>query len=164
LTKGETLRKLITIYALGLVAIGLLASGCGGGEAGAEPLDRVGFAEQANQICKRISGKLLADLAAIGRREAIKPGYNAEETQIGVVTDALVPRLEEELKEIRALGVPTDAKKEAKAFLVAMEKGIDNAKSKPKATLKGYIPYQGAEVIATSIGLIECPITAVQPS
>jgi hypothetical protein len=153
----------INIFVVGSVAVCLLVAGCGGSgdSAGAQQIDKATFVEQVNEICERASGKLAAEFASINARESAKPGYDLQETQITVVEKALIPRLEEELKQIRALGMPDDAKKDAEALLKAYQKGIERTKAESKAAIEGFIPYEVAELAATKIGASECPIAAV---
>lgn len=154
------MRNFIVISVVGSVATALLVAGCGGGGAEAEQIDKATFVKQADQICEQVSGKMSAGVLAIGRREAARPGYDVEKTQIDVVTTVVVPGLEEELQKLRALGIPEDASAEAKAFVNALQKGIEQAKAKPKATAEGYRPYEAAEVNAAKLGISECPITS----
>jgi hypothetical protein len=151
-------RQFIAILAVGSVACGLLAAGCGGGDAsGDQPIDKATYIEQANAICKRASGKLAAELTSISSREEAKPNYDYTRTQIVIVNQALVPILENELKELRALGIPSEAKKDVEAFLAASQKGIDKTKANPAVVPAGHAPFLASEVPATKFGLKECP-------
>jgi hypothetical protein len=167
LTKGETLRNLIGISVAGSLIIGLLVAGCGGGDsADAQQIDKATFVKEATRICKQASGKLAAEFTAVNTKEAAKPDYDYTETQIAIVKTVLVPRLEEELRQIRALGIPEEAKKEAEALLTAYQKGIERTKAKARTFIvtEGIAPYEIAELAATRLGLSECPIARVNPS
>jgi hypothetical protein len=153
------LRTLTGVLLAGSLILTLVVAGCGGG--GDESIDKASFAEQANGICEKVSGTMAAKLKSISQRESTKPGYDYTKTQIVVVEKALVPGLEEELAKIRALGIPTDAAKEAKALLQAYESAVVQTKAKPEALVKGAIPYEGAELAATRLGASECPVAPV---
>ncbi len=157
------MRKLIAIYVIGSVAIGLLVAGCGGGDdsAGAEQIDKATFVKQANKICEQASGRLAAEVTSISKRESAKPSYDYAKTQITIVEKSLVPRFEEELKEIRALGIPEEAKKEAEAFLTAYEGAINKTEAESKAVVEGATPYEAIELAGTRLGVSECPIAPV---
>lgn len=165
LTKGETLRKLFGIFVFGSAVLCLAIAGCGGSGNGSSEIDKASFVDQANRICERASGKMAAGVRSIGQREAAKPGYDVEKTQIDVTTTVLVPGLEEELQSIRSLGIPSDAKKDAQAFVGAFQKGIDGATAKPLATGEGsYRPFEGVELAARKLGISGCPVTSIEVS
>jgi hypothetical protein len=159
------LRKLIAIFVAVSIPVGLLVAGCGGGDsADGEQIDKATFVEQANRICKQASGRLAAEVTSItSREESANPGSDSGETWVAVVEKAFVPRLEEELRQIRALGIPDDARKETEALLTAYQKSIDRTKAKAKslAEIEGYIPYEGAELAATRLGASDCPVAVV---
>jgi hypothetical protein len=162
------LRKYIVIFTVLLLTAGLFAMGCGGSSDGAETkqIDKATFVRQANKICQQISGRLAAQIASINKREQGEPDYDFTKTQIALVSEALVPGLEDELQQIRALGVPKEAKKEAQTLLAAYQKGIDRTKANVKAWIEkeGYAPYEVAELAAVKLGISECPIAPVTNS
>lgn len=153
------MRTATEVLAVGSLVLSLFAAGCGGG--GDNTIDKAGFVSQANTICKEASGKMAAQLASISSRESAKPGYDHDKTQIVLVEEAFIPALEEELRKIRALGIPSDAAKEAKALLQAYERGIAKTKEQVQAVAKSAVPYEGAELAAARLGISECPIAPV---
>jgi hypothetical protein len=164
LTKGETLRNFIAICVVGSIVASLLVAGCGGGGDDAQQIDKATFIKQANKICEQASGKLASEIASISSRESVKPDYDYTETQITIVENALVPNFEKELQEIRALGIPEEAKKESEALLKAYQGGINKTKAKSGAVANGAIPYEAIELAATRLGITECPIAPVNAS
>lgn len=159
------MRKLIAVFVAASAAIGLLMAGCGSGSDSAadQQIDKATFVMQANETCKKASGKLAAEITSITSRESAKPGYDLEETQVTIVEESFIPRLEEELRQIRALGMPDEAKKETKALLKAYQRGIEKTKAKARALveIEGFVPYEGVELAATRLGASECPVAAV---
>lgn len=155
------MRYSLAIFVAGFTAFGLLIAGCGGGDSTAQQIDKATFVKQANKICEQASGKFAAELASISSRESAKPGYDFAKTQIIIVKKVLIPGLEEELKEIRALGMPDEAKRDVEAFLKAYQRSIDRVKAKPKAAAGATIPYEAVEVTGTAFGVSECPVTSV---
>lgn len=155
------MRYSLAIFAAGFMALGLLIAGCGGGDSAAQQIDKATFVKQANKICKQASGKFAAELTSISSRESAKPGYDFAKTQITIVKKVLIPGLEEELKEIRALGMPDEAKRDVEAFLNAYQRSIDKVKAKPKAATGATIPYEAIELAGTAFGVSECPVTSL---
>jgi hypothetical protein len=153
------LRNLIGILVVGMMVSGLLTGGCGGGDGG--QVDKASFVEEANAICKQASGKLAAKTTLISRRESANPNADFNETQVTLVEDGLVPSMEEEMRKIHALGIPSDAKREVEAFLAAYEKAIADIKKDPKAATGTTAPYEPVELTGTAFGVSECPISAV---
>jgi hypothetical protein len=167
LTKRETLRNLIAISIAGQLILGLFAAGCGGGSDSAdEQIDKATFVQQANKICEKASGKLAADVTSISQREAAKPNADFYKTQVVVVEEGLVPRLEEELQQIRRLGIPPEAKRDAENLLKVYEQKIDATKAKAKAVAldENVAPYEAIAVAGTKMGVTECPVSAVNGS
>lgn len=148
---------------------GTTASGQGredGGEGSADDapsIDKAEFVEQANEICKRTSGKLAAEITAIASREEAKPGFNRTKLQTTLVTDALIPGLESEIEEISAAGTPDEGAGEAEAFLREMRKLTAKAQANPKSITEASRPYESVEVAGTRYGISECPLTTVSP-
>jgi len=157
------LRNSIGILVVGLAVSGFLAGGCGGGGDDGQ-VDKAAFVEEANKICRQASGELAAKTASISQRRSTNPNADYDETQIMLVEDALVPSLEEELKKIRALGVPDDAKREVEAFLNAYQEAIEEIRKDPKAATGTVAPYESVELTGTAFGISECPVAAVSLS
>jgi hypothetical protein len=159
------LGKSIVIFVVGCMAFVLLIAGCGGGggsdSADAQQIDKATFVKRANRICQEASGKLSAELVSITAREEAKPNYDYAKAQVAFVKQALIPFLEEELEEFRALGIPSEAKKDVEAFLAASQKAIDKSKANPKAIAEGNPALLAAEVPGTKFGVTECPIAPV---
>jgi len=159
-----TLRKLIVISAAGAIATALLIAGCGGGGedgADAQQIDKAAFVKQADAICERSSGKMAAELRSVGQESA----KSFVGTQILFVRRIFVPGFEEEQREIRALGMPGEAKKEAQALLDAYQKAIDQMQAKPKAVAESKTdPQETVALPARRIGIVRCPVAPVTGS
>lgn len=158
------MRAVTGVLVASSLVLGLfVVTGCGG-SGGDRTIDKATFARRANGICEEVSGKMAARLASISSRESAKPSYDFDKTQVVIVEDAFIPALEEELTKIRALGIPGDAAKEAKALLRAYELGIAKTKANVKALAKGAVPYEAAELAAAGLGASECPVAPVLKS
>lgn len=156
------MRNSIAILIVASVAVGLLVAGCGSGDDGAQQIDKATFVKQANEICERTSGKAAANFRAFLAKGTVKSFSNSQATKV-LIEKTLVPSLETELKEIRALGIPTESKKEAQAFLAAAQKMVEKARANPIAFDSSYNPYEAVEVAGTRFGVSKCPISPVNP-
>lgn len=154
------MRNVTVIFTLGLLAVGLLASGCGGGSESSQ-LTKADFVEQADVICEQAIGKLRAEMTLFAKKET-----NTRQPQAlaGLVKSSMIPALQSESTEIRALGKPAEGAKEVAAFLKAMQAAIGKAEAHPATFLSSVDPLEAAEVAATRYGLSACPVSALPAS
>ena len=150
---------------LGLLAFGLLIAGCGSsgsdGDATGASIDKATFVKQANTVCEQARGKLAAEVAAVSKREGAKPGYDRIKTRMILIKGTLTPALQAELDELRALGMPSEAKGEVQAFLAALQGVIKRAEANPMAFGASANPYEAAELAGRKVGVLACPIAFV---
>jgi hypothetical protein len=158
LSEGETLRNFTVISAIVCMAFAPLIAGCGGGD-DAGQIDKATFASRADRICKQVSGKMAAEVTTLTSQE--KAGVTAAETQIALAKEIFIPGLEEELRELRALGVPDEAARQTQALFQAYQRAIDIAEQKPRELIVGASPYEPVEFIGTKLGISDCPVAAV---
>lgn len=148
------MRNTIAISILGALALGLLVAGCGGGDsssAEAQQLDKATYVKKAETICKQSSGRIAAGVTS-----------GQFESPVRIVQVILIPGLEAELEELRALGIPKEAKREVQAFLKAAQDVIDAAKANPGVFVEAASPYEATELAGRRFGLVACPITPVE--
>jgi hypothetical protein len=159
------LRTKIVISASSLLILALLAVGCGSGDSGSGEgeLDKATFVKQAEVICKKVSGRITAEVKTLGAEGNRQPGSEAK-TGVEVVKRIAIPRFEDELEEIRALGAPSEGKPQVEAFFGSMQKLIDSAKADPQVVIEAAGgPYEETQLAARRIGLSACPVTRVEP-
>ena len=144
-----------------VLALGLLAlAGCGGDESEpdfspvvSEPLSKVAFLRQADQIC--FSSEAQIEAAAddlLGEKGGPDP---AEVERIAL--NVAVPALEAEVRAIRALGAPEGDEAEVEAILSATERGIEEIKADPRGLADGAPPgLREAQRLAERYGSSEC--------
>lgn len=147
----------IAIFALSLIAIVPLATGCGSSDG--DSIDKETFVQRAEVICKKASGRLAAKTKAQAQEE-----FNTSPTQsaIRIITTIAAPVLEVELRELRALGLPSEDREQVESFLTSLQQSVASAKSKPVAFANGSSPpYEAAELASQRLGMPACPITTV---
>lgn len=151
------MRNAIAIFIFGSLALCLFVAGCGSGSSsGGEgsSIDKAAFVKQADEICEQASGKLAAEVTATNGGETGTPG--------GLIRGILIPGLEAELEELRALGIPEEGKAEVQAFLKAAQKVIARAEADPEKFAASASPYEAVELTGRKFGVTACPLTVVK--
>lgn len=150
--------------AAALAAVAALAAGCGGGEdeggfspVVAEPIAKVEFLRQADQICLASESRIeaAADDLLTG------PGEPDPAEVERIALDLVVPALQSEVVAIRALGAPEGDEQEVEAILAATEEGIAAIEADPRGlTEAGSVPapLARAERLARAYGSQQCGI------
>jgi hypothetical protein len=145
--------------AVGCLLVALV--GCGGGDSEdedfapvvAEPLSKVEFLRQADEIC--FSSETRIEAAAddlLGEQGGPDP---AEVERIAL--SVAVPALEAEVRAIRALGAPEGDEAEVEAILEATERGIAEIEADPRGLADGPPPgLREAQRLAERYGSSQC--------
>lgn len=128
--------------ALAAVVLALIVAGCGGGDSSTgvttSTISKEAFIKKADAICQGGSERIQRDLASVfkDRKQAIAILKHPSKADYEKVIDrALIPNLEREIEEIRALGAPSGDEDRVEEMLVALEEGIETAESDPKAVI-----------------------------
>jgi hypothetical protein len=159
------LNRLTKLLALVAIAAALAAAGCGddddedatGGATGAtgvsgSTLTEAEFLDQANEICA--AGNELIDEQAT---DAFGSGTGAptEDELDQFVNEIMVPSIEEQIDDIRALGVPEELAADVNPFLEDAEAALADAQADP-GSLLDEDPFREINQEAKQIGLREC--------
>jgi hypothetical protein len=138
------------------LAIGLIASGCGGDdddESGIATSDLTTeeWIAQADEICAVGDRKLEREAEEVfaGHR----PPNKGELAEFG--REAVVPRVQDQVDQIRALGAPEGDEGEVEAILTAAEEALDEVRANP-ASLEGGGAFAEVNALAAEYGLDEC--------
>lgn len=128
----------LSVLAVPLVSF--LIAGCGGesDEGGfspvvSDPLSKVEFLRQADEICNSTESRIeaAADDLVTGKEDP--PPAEVERIALSIV----VPALEAEVAAIEALGSPEGDEAEVEEILVATEEGIAEIEADPRGLLDG---------------------------
>ncbi|MDQ3759891.1 MAG: hypothetical protein M3331_08135 [Actinomycetota bacterium] len=145
-----------------LVFLSVAFASCGGEdeEGGfspvvSEPLSKVEFLQQADQICASTESQIEAAADDLLTGKGDPPPEEVER----VALDLVVPALETEVSAIGALGAPEGDEEKVQAILDATEAGIAEIEADPRALLDG-VPesLQEAEQLAREYGSRQCGI------
>jgi hypothetical protein len=104
--------KRLTVLFAGVLAIGLVAAGCGssddGGGVTTSSLTKAQFIEQADTICDRAGDEIEAEVESYANENGIDVNREpTDEQKEEIVVEVIVPNVEGQAEEIAALGAPS---------------------------------------------------------
>jgi hypothetical protein len=137
-----------------VAAIAVAGAGCGGGDddSSTTALSKDEFVTQANQICADGNDKV--DAAA---KDVFSSGQPSQDDVNSFVTDTVIPNIQDQIDQIRALGIPEGDEDQVNAILDSAQSDIDAAKEDPTiiSDAKGD-PFKETNKLAAAYGLNEC--------
>ncbi len=146
-----------------VIAAALLIAGCGGGgdESSANvSISKEDFIAKADAICKQGNKQMERELFKFLRESGTggslrKPSVEQNEKFIETV---LIPNLQREIKEIKALGVPEGDEEKVEAMIAALEEGLETAEDETETVAAGTsdIVFGIASRLAGEYGLETC--------
>jgi hypothetical protein len=143
----EKMKRKLSVIAAAALATGLLAAGCGDDDDDSSELTHAEFVAEANQICK--TGN--AEINAAGEEANPKPGTPEFDA---FVTDTLVPNVQGQIDDIRALGIPEEDESLG-GTLDEAELIVQDLSEDPASILDGD-PFAPIDRELTDAGLTEC--------
>lgn len=138
-------------------AIGLGAAGCGGddenstAEGAAPALSKEDFISQADQICT--DGNDAIDAAG---QEQFASGQPTDEELKQFFLDTVLPKIGDEVDQIRALGVPEGDEDEVTALLDSADQAVEAGMADPESLTGNSDPFAESNELATDYGLEVC--------
>ncbi|MGZ5326344.1 MAG: hypothetical protein ACXWEL_06905 [Solirubrobacterales bacterium] len=152
--KGVTLRKRISWLFAGVLAIALIAVGCGGGSdntSSTSDLTKAEFIAKANAICAQGNKEIQQAFEALGQ------GKPSQAQLDQIATDTLLPSVEKQVSQIRDLGIPKGEEDQVNAILDSAQSGIDKGKADPSSLVSDQNdPFKEANQLAKQYGMTEC--------
>lgn len=137
------------------VAAAFLVGGCGGSDDEAS-ISKEQFVAKADAICKQ-SNERMEDgfsklLKNVGNLTKLKQAEYEE-----IVDEVMVPSIEKEIEQLRALGIPDGDDERINAMIDALEEGKETAERNPEAVNASSDAVFGiASRIAGEYGLEVC--------
>jgi hypothetical protein len=116
-----------------MAAVALLVAGCGGGDdASGSSISKEEFIAKADAVCREGTERMQkAIFKLLKDQRNITKVSKAEQEKI--VRTAIVPSVEREVEELRALDVPDGDEERVDAMISALEEGIETAERDPGA-------------------------------
>jgi hypothetical protein len=132
-----------------LLAICFGAAGCGSGSSD-QALTKKEFAARAERICERARTTVSSTAIAYKRK-------NPSIEEVDLVTKVATPSIEEEIRQIKALGTPSEGKSEVMAFVNGFEDGLADISKDPQVILAAKTnPFTKGKTAAAAYGLEIC--------
>jgi ABC-type phosphate/phosphonate transport system substrate-binding protein len=155
-------RGLIALIAA-VVAAAMLVAGCGGSSddsSAATSISKEEFIAKADAVCKKGNEALEKELFKFLRKNRKggslrKPSVEQNEKFIETV---LIPNLQKEIKELKALGVPEGDEEKVDAMIAALEEGLETAEDETETVAAGTadMVFGIASRLAGEYGLETC--------
>lgn len=150
--------KKIAMMTSAALAAGLIAAGCGSSDdnnssssdsTSTAALTKAEFLAQGNAICTAGNQKLDAAFQSLGK--------NSTPEQISqVTTEQIVPTINDELDQIRALGAPAGDEQQVSAILDEADSASAKLEADPSLGAGGSDPFAQANKLAKEYGLTVC--------
>jgi hypothetical protein len=127
-------RGTLALIAALLVAAALV-SGCGGGggdSTGSNSISKEAFVKKADAVCQKNTELMQRRIFAVLKTKngIRKPKPSEYEHLVGQI---IVPAVRREVKDLRALAVPSGDEDRIDAMIGALEEGLETAEDDPKA-------------------------------
>jgi hypothetical protein len=140
--RGRALTSRSKSLLIFVLALGVIASGCGGGadkdessNASATIADssitKAEFVKQANAICKKGKTKLLSAVLSYQKKHLNEPSVNVVPN---AAREVIKPELEAQVDEIRSLGAPRGDADEIEKLFTSLLSGVDEIIAKKPPT------------------------------
>ena len=158
-------RTAVTLLAA-VLAVGLVAAGCGGDDdedtttaattteteaAGGEPLSKSGFIEQADQICREGDQEIDQEAEQLGL------GRPSDQELEHFTTDTLVPGIQQQIDDLRALTPPEGDEEQITQFLDSAQKALDRLEQDPSLLLReSGDPFAEVRQLGEEYGFEDC--------
>ncbi len=148
----------VVVFAL---AGGLIAAGCGGDDnndssstdngatTAVEAITKSAFITEADQICKESNDQIDTE----GRKLGNSPTKSELES---FVSNTLVPGIQQQLDQIRALGAPAGDEDQVNALLDAAQADLDELEADPGLLSSNDEVFADANKLANDYGLKVC--------
>jgi hypothetical protein len=146
----------------GVLAIALLAAGCGGGDEETEStasLTKAQFIKQADGICKAGEEEIEVKFESFAKEHKLSdktpPSHKESEEAANTI---LIPAIAGEVKEIRGLGAPSGESEQVDELLSSVEAALDGARKDPVKFIEseGEGEFAKANRMAREYGLKVC--------
>jgi hypothetical protein len=153
-------RKRFALLAAAAV-VAILVAGCGGGSdstGSTSSLTKAEFVKQGNAICAKGNKAIEEGFENWVKENHLKQNQQPTKAELAAVSEeVLIPNVQTELEEIRALGLPSEGGGEADKLLKAAEKGLEEGEEDPSVLAnESSGTFAEANKLAREFGLVKC--------
>jgi hypothetical protein len=146
----------------GACALALFAAGCGGGgdnTSSTASLTKAQFIKKADGICESAEEKLESEFESFAKQHNLSEKQPPTQKESAEAAETiLLPSIEGQVEDIRALGAPSGEEQKVEELLAAVEAGVEKGKQDPVAFIEeeGDNPLNKANKMAREYGLKVC--------
>jgi hypothetical protein len=130
-----TLRKRFSLLFAGVLAVAVVAAGCGGSDdngSSTASLSKAQFIEQGNAICSKGNAKLESEFEEFAEEHNLQENKKPSDSELEEATETiLIPGISSQVEEIRALGTPEGDEGEVDEILTGAEEAVEDAEEDP---------------------------------
>jgi len=157
----KTLRQRLFVLAAGVLALALLAAGCGGGNDGGDStasLSKAQFVKQGNAICRKGNAELESEFEEFAEEHNLQENKKPSEAAFEEAAETiLIPGITNQVEEIRALGTPEGDEGEIDEILTGAEEAVEEGEEDPASFGEGESPqFKKVNKQAREYGLTVC--------
>jgi hypothetical protein len=145
-------KRVIALFAATL-AVALFVLGCGGDSAS---ISKAEFVKKAEAVCEKGEESIRKDFKAfVAKYESATKPTKAD--LAALVSAVISGNIEAEVKELRAIGTPSDGGQQVEALIDAREESLKEAEAEPQeAIADGEKVFGKASKLAKAYGLKAC--------
>lgn len=146
----------VVAIVFGVLTLGLIASGCGGGDS--DSITRAEYTKQGNAICaKGIRTKDKRLVAVFEEHSKEAELFNKQGLQEQLLANVALPPMRAMQQELAELDMPSGDEKEVEAFVAALDTALSKAEADPNLALKHAVDlFEETHKLAASYGLKAC--------
>ena len=152
-------KRVIVLFA-GVMAIAAVAAGCGSSDDDSTEtaLTKQQFIAQADAICKQGNKEIEEGFESFAEENDIPKNQEPNKAQgKELVETVLVPSIDSQSEEIRALGAPRGDEDEISAMLDSLDEAVEEAEEDPEALFAAKSdPFGKPNELAQNYGLKVC--------
>ena len=145
----------------GLLAIALIAAGCGGGDDSTSTtaaLTKAQFLKQGNQICAEGNKEINTGFEEFAKENNIKENQEPTQAQREELAETvLLPSVTKQVEGVDGLGAPSGDEEQVEEIIDAAEEAIEEGEQDPAALVaEGEDSFAKVDKLAGEYGLTAC--------
>ncbi len=151
-------KRLIAMLA-GVVAVAIVAAGCGSSSDTSETtaaLNKAEFIKQGDAICTKGNKAIETEANEFAEENNVNTEKPTKAQQEEVITEVVAPGVRKQGEEIAALGAPSGDEAEVEAIVTAVEGGAEELEENPSLLIEGKNPLAKGSKLADSYGFKVC--------
>lgn len=148
--------KKASLVVLALVALASIVAGCGGDDSETTAtITKAELIKQGDQICKKANEQSQADAEEFAKENDFTFEKASDEQLEEAVAEVLVPNLNGQIEDIRALGAPEGDEEQVEEILDSLEGAADEIEDDPGLVFDGEVLKEPSK-LAEAYGFEVC--------